>query len=200
MCLSSTKHNEAPKKPSLSPSICTGVDDDEEDEIQSSPVRGSLERYSDTLQNSNASRSSSSISQRRSSRTTLSTPSDGREVVLLAQQFQDPPSNLPIQRLNPKRAVPQWSTESPDGLVSARSLVLSSTTGEQSTVVEKSAHTSIHSVPDFLGQLRHLETITSDLVSQMSENQKRELDATLLRMLWKTHVAAEPLAPVVTGL
>ncbi|KAK9315929.1 hypothetical protein V1524DRAFT_51295 [Lipomyces starkeyi] len=53
MRLSSTKHSETPKNPILSSSICTGVDDDEEDEIQSSPVRGSLERYSDTLQNSN---------------------------------------------------------------------------------------------------------------------------------------------------
>ncbi|ODQ74827.1 hypothetical protein LIPSTDRAFT_102887 [Lipomyces starkeyi NRRL Y-11557] len=116
-----------------------------------------------------------------------------------AQQFQDPPSNLPIQQVNPKRAVQQGSIETSGGLVSARSLALSSTTGEQSTVVEKSAHTSIHSVPDFLGQLRHLEAITSDLLSQMSGKQKRELDAMLLRMLWKTHVAAEPLVPVLTG-
>ncbi|KAK9482046.1 hypothetical protein V1527DRAFT_53867 [Lipomyces starkeyi] len=45
MHLSSTKHSATPKNPILSSSICTGVDDDEEDEIQSSPVRGSLESF-----------------------------------------------------------------------------------------------------------------------------------------------------------
>ncbi|KAK9371882.1 uncharacterized protein V1513DRAFT_454083 [Lipomyces chichibuensis] len=147
-----------------------------------------------------ASRSSSSSSQRRSSRATLSKRSDGREMVLQTQQFQDRRSNLAIQQVNPKRGVQQWSIDSPDGLVSTGSLAMSSTTGERSTVVQKSAHTSIHSVPDFLGQLSHLETIISDLLSQMSEKQKRELDAMLLRMMWKTHVAAEPLVPVLTGL
>ncbi|KAK9246866.1 hypothetical protein V1506DRAFT_119507 [Lipomyces tetrasporus] len=196
---SSSRHAGTRKKPITSPPF-TGADDDEEDEIQSSPVGGSLERYSDTLHNSNASRLSSSGSQSRSSRVALPKRSDGHEMMLPLQQSQNQTSNLPAQKVNSNRTREQESIRPQVGLISTRSRALLSTTVEQqSAVIENSVHTSIHSGSDFLGHMRVLEALGSDWLGQLSGEQKRELDAILLRMLWKTRMATDPPTPISAG-
>ncbi|KAK9319913.1 hypothetical protein V1517DRAFT_376087 [Lipomyces orientalis] len=197
--LASLRHTGTRRKPSRSPSL-TGADDDEEDEIQSSPVGGSLERYSDALHNSN-------------------------EIHICDPHRDMNYAHFPFKfvRLSKQKfssCVAQafgWSRNDDTAAAVAESdfefagseceFETNTRTGAYQTpgrtyfnaVSRPVVYDGGATIGDFLGRMRDLEVLGSDWLGQLTGEQKRELDAILLRMLWKTRMATDPPTPISAG-